>query len=240
MYEIYKMGIIKYNINKEKKPEWKFDIQNNNFELFSIGNNIRHYCWKLKNFKYKRNTIKSLINKHKIYDRYIKLNSTDPRYFYYIDYFSKLKRYRILKKGFYFLWQFLERLSRNLWHKKKFGPKRKHRKKQIKITTITTKLKNILNRPSCKELFLTLTSFKEVTIFFLRKNKIFNKSRYSRNRQNYRTGVYMILWLNIIIIVSIYYIFYRFTFNFGFIWIIFFFLLIVSSFQDLHKTAIYQ
>ena len=28
------------------------------------------------------------------------------------------------------------------------------------------------------------------SVYFLRKNKSFNKGRYSRNRQNYRTGVY--------------------------------------------------
>lgn len=31
---------------------------------------------------------------------------------------------------------------------------------------------------------------KKKTIFFLRKQKCFNKGRYSRNRQLYRTGVY--------------------------------------------------
>lgn len=30
----------------------------------------------------------------------------------------------------------------------------------------------------------------DFTINFLRKNKVFNKGRYSRNRQYYRTGVY--------------------------------------------------
>ena len=30
----------------------------------------------------------------------------------------------------------------------------------------------------------------DYSIYFLRKNKSFNKGRYSRNRQNYRTGVY--------------------------------------------------
>jgi hypothetical protein len=30
----------------------------------------------------------------------------------------------------------------------------------------------------------------DYAIYFLRKNKSFNKGRYSRNRQNYRTGVY--------------------------------------------------
>jgi hypothetical protein len=36
-------------------------------------------------------------------------------------------------------------------------------------------------------LFLPVRS---VTILFLRKQRIFNKGRYSRNRQLYRTGVY--------------------------------------------------
>ena len=53
---------------------------------------------------------------------------------------------------------------------------------------------------------------------YLRKNKIFNKGRYSRNRQLYRTGVYWCLWVNIILIYSLYFLFYRFSFNFGYIW----------------------
>lgn len=58
--------------------------------------------------------------------------------------------------------------------------------------------------------------------FFLRKSKIFNKGRYSRNRQIYRTGVYLCLYINILAIYAIYFLFYRFTFNFGFIWFFFF------------------
>lgn len=56
-------------------------------------------------------------------------------------------------------------------------------------------------------------------IFFIRKTKSFNKSRYSRNRQLYRTGVYWCLWLNIILVYGLYFFFYRFTFNFGFLWL---------------------
>lgn len=59
--------------------------------------------------------------------------------------------------------------------------------------------------------------------FFLRKTKIFNKGRYSRNRQIYRTGVYLCLYINILAIYAIYFLFYRFTFNFGFIWLFIFF-----------------
>ncbi len=55
-------------------------------------------------------------------------------------------------------------------------------------------------------------------ILYLRKNKVFNKGRYSRNRQYYRTGVYWCLYVNIIAVVGIYFWFYRFTMNFGYLW----------------------
>ena len=61
-------------------------------------------------------------------------------------------------------------------------------------------------------------SFKKYSIQYLRKNRIFNKGRYSRNRQLYRTGVYWCLWLNIIMVYGLYFIFYRFSFNFGYFW----------------------
>lgn len=65
---------------------------------------------------------------------------------------------------------------------------------------------------------IKLDSIKKYTFFYLRKNRIFNKSRYSRNRQLYRTGVYWCLWLNVVVVYGLYFIFYRFTFNFGYIW----------------------
>ena len=55
-------------------------------------------------------------------------------------------------------------------------------------------------------------------ILYLRKNKIFNKSRYSRNRQTYRTGAYWCLYVNIIAVIAFYFWFYKFSFNFGYIW----------------------
>jgi len=61
-------------------------------------------------------------------------------------------------------------------------------------------------------------NLKNYNFFYLRKNRIFNKGRYSRNRQLYRTGVYWCLWLNIIMVYGLYFIFYRFSFNFGYIW----------------------
>ena len=38
--------------------------------------------------------------------------------------------------------------------------------------------------------YINLYNLSNFSFFYLRKNKIFNKSRYSRNRQLYRTGVY--------------------------------------------------
>lgn len=63
---------------------------------------------------------------------------------------------------------------------------------------------------------------------FLRKNKLFNKGRYSRNRQVYRTGAYWCLWVNILAVSGFYYWFYRFTMNFGYLWP--FFSLFILSF----------
>lgn len=38
--------------------------------------------------------------------------------------------------------------------------------------------------------YLNNFSLEKINVLFLRKNKVFNKGRYSRNRQYYRTGVY--------------------------------------------------
>lgn len=56
---------------------------------------------------------------------------------------------------------------------------------------------------------------------FLRKNKVYNKGRYSRTRQNYRTGVYMCIYLSLSTIFGLYFIFYKFTFKFTYLWWLF-------------------
>jgi hypothetical protein len=45
-------------------------------------------------------------------------------------------------------------------------------------------------RPTDASIYNSYDGFSEKKVLFLRKNKIFNKGRYSRNRQLYRTGVY--------------------------------------------------
>lgn len=56
---------------------------------------------------------------------------------------------------------------------------------------------------------------------FLRKNKVYNKGRYSRCRQNYRTGVYMCMYLSVVSIFGLYYWFFKFSFNFTYLWWLF-------------------
>lgn len=66
--------------------------------------------------------------------------------------------------------------------------------------------------------YINLNNLSQYNILFLRKSKVFNKGRYSRNRQYYRTGVYWCLYVNIIAVIGIYFWFYRFTMNFGYLW----------------------
>lgn len=66
--------------------------------------------------------------------------------------------------------------------------------------------------------YLNNTTLQSINILFLRKNKVFNKGRYSRNRQYYRTGVYWCLYVNIVAVVGLYFWFYRFNMNFGYLW----------------------
>lgn len=67
--------------------------------------------------------------------------------------------------------------------------------------------------------YIAFDSIKNQKIYYIRKNRIFNKGRYSRNRQLYRTGVFWCLWLNVIVVYGLYFFFYRFTFNFGYLWL---------------------
>ena len=83
--------------------------------------------------------------------------------------------------------------------------------------------KTINYKPICNLLiFLKKNHLKYSNINYLRKVKIFNKGRYSRNRQYYRTGVYWCLYINIIALIGLQFWFYRITINFGYLWWLFF------------------
>lgn len=90
---------------------------------------------------------------------------------------------------------------------------------------VSEKLTNIVNNtwvikfsPSNFIKYIDHLNINTYSILYLRKAKVFNKGRYSRNRQYYRTGVYWCLYVNIIAVVGIYFWFYRFTMNFGYLW----------------------
>lgn len=68
--------------------------------------------------------------------------------------------------------------------------------------------------------FINFYQFKKINIFFIRKFRVFNKGRYSRNRQYYRTGVYWCLYIHIIAVIGIYFWFYKLTMNFNYFWLI--------------------
>lgn len=63
-----------------------------------------------------------------------------------------------------------------------------------------------------------VNSSKNNIILYLRAARHFNKGRYSRNRQLYRTGVYWCIWLNVVIVYGLHFYFYRVTFAFGYMW----------------------
>lgn len=87
--------------------------------------------------------------------------------------------------------------------------------------TFLSKLKNLYKisfSASNVTKYISDLSANNSIILYLRKNKIFNKSRYSRNRQTYRTGAYWCLYINIIAVVAFYFWFYKFTMNFGYLW----------------------
>ena len=75
---------------------------------------------------------------------------------------------------------------------------------------------------------------------FLRKNKVYNKGRYSRTRQNYRTGVYMCIYLSLTTIFGLYFIFYRFSFSFTHVWWLFVYLIFSFFAPKIIQNRLYE
>ena len=96
------------------------------------------------------------------------------------------------------------------------------------INTFNSKLYEFKNMPFAKTLTLTwytkihnttLNISQNSLILYLRSARHFNKGRYSRNRQLYRTGVYWCIWLNVVVVYALHYYFYRIVFTFGYLWL---------------------
>lgn len=101
--------------------------------------------------------------------------------------------------------------------------------KDLFLSSRTSDRRNLISiSNSSINKFLEIGNLSRFDMLFLRKSKVFNKGRYSRNRQFYRTGVYWCLYLSIILFTGLYYWFYHFIINFGFLWWLFF--LLISSF----------
>ena len=62
---------------------------------------------------------------------------------------------------------------------------------------------------------------KNLNCLYIRKSKFFNKGRYSRNRQIYRTGVYICFFINIIALYLLWFVFYKFSIKFTYLWWLF-------------------
>lgn len=85
-----------------------------------------------------------------------------------------------------------------------------------KINNFFWPIRNTLN-----ETFWTKSIWpvkKKINGLFLRKNKIFYKGRYARNRQTCRVIVFWTIALNLFCLYGLYFFFYQFTFNFGYFW----------------------
>lgn len=64
--------------------------------------------------------------------------------------------------------------------------------------------------------------------FFFRKNNLYNKGKFSRNRQTYRTGVFLCIWLTVLTVIGMY--FYFLMLSIKFTYLFFFFLAFIALF----------
>lgn len=138
-----------------------------------------------------------------------------------LDFFSKSKNLSVYVNN---------NLKKNLYNKKnQFNIKLNKIENTYKTVNIlqflnktTNTVKSSIVKFSSTSIAKFINNNTDYSVYFLRKNKSFNKGRYSRNRQNYRTGVYWCLYINVIALFGLYYTFYRFTFNFGYLWWLFY------------------
>lgn len=173
------------------------EILNKNKRVVPVNNNPHLELHQSYLIKFKKAKKAKFIKFFKLYDA-----------FWATSYISLYNVYLVLQNEFYKIKPF-----KRIFFLKNFP---------VKINNAYNNFLNLYwpvkNQNGLFSKFVDLNFNKNNTIFFLRKIRIFNKGRYSRNRQLYRTGVYMCLWINIIFVYFYIFAFYRFTFNFGFMW----------------------
>ncbi len=121
----------------------------------------------------------------------------------------------------------------------------------VVYNSITTFKKNVRNNTKTSLDFINVLWYNKIhntilettknnVILFLRAARHFNKGRYSRNRQLYRTGVYWCVWLNVVIVYALHYYFYRVVFSFGYLWVPFCLMILVMFSSRLYKYRYYS
>ena len=104
--------------------------------------------------------------------------------------------------------------------------------KKAQHSVIIERTPAVASQPLPAYLFLVNGFFtKSKKFFFLRNSLLFNKSRYSRNRQTYRTGVLWCIWLTVLTVLGLYFYFYVFLIKFTFAWVFFFFFILSFFFS---------
>jgi len=133
----------------------------------------------------------------------------------------------------------VNRISKNVLNKKvNYLPNFNFISKVKNLSGTNTNIKFLYKINSFLKNILPNT-FKDVNIQFLRKFRVFNKGRYSRNRQFYRTGVYWCLYVNIIAVIGLHFWFYKITMNYNYLWVllyIFFLSFIFSRYLNFFST----
>lgn len=80
-----------------------------------------------------------------------------------------------------------------------------------------------VNKVENKSNFDFLIPLNNCSIFFSKKNYLYNKGKFSRNRQTYRTGVYLCIWLTVLTVIGLYFYFYLMSIKFTYFYILFLF-----------------
>ncbi len=68
-----------------------------------------------------------------------------------------------------------------------------------------------------------LIYLKNCSVYFSKKNYLYNKGKFSRNRQTYKTGVYLCIWLTVLTVIGLYFYFYLMSIKFTYFYILFLF-----------------
>jgi len=215
-FNTFEIILKSYEVDYNKNIFWEHKLFNLNSDLKSKKYIARIYDLKSINgfYSFFRNvSLSTLESIYSLKDKNVFVEKDKKNYSYTDDTYLKIiqsynKFYRNIYKNFanktfYEIFDFALKYSPIVINKNFLSNLQKFYPIKYKPTDVTQ----------------YLTAKKSLINLFIRKNKIFNKGRYSRNRQLYRTGVYWCLWLNIIAVFGLYYYFYRFVFNFGYMYL---------------------